>query len=414
MKQERTEAGGRRPHKTEQSIAFSLSVKLFWEGVAGLLSGILFTLLLFALSLLIYAESSALGWAGAAVGLLPEKNSVSPSGSSDSAPSASPNPEESAALSPPSDSSSRSALTAGTVRMERVDRSRLPKFLPLLRSYLPWEEDALPQLCGWKAGFSGQFGDYWFGGEDKSPALRYTLYYGTQGEAYAVDMDLSLPVRLFTLFASVFVLVRLIELLTDLGKNRRAIGRMLRPIADFAEAAHSLNTSGQMSPEELRTLAGKLDQINAAHLDTRISVEETQRELRSLAAAINGMLDRLSEAYRSQALSLIHIYRPDQRPGPGGHAPPSLPGVRPVGPRRTGLSGEKFLSGLSKSRDDAPRHRPHPHRRGLAVAAVCHPEKDGPLLCHRPGADEALSRVPLLLQHPSDLPVCPGGRSPAV
>ena len=61
MKQERTEAGGRRPHKTEQSIAFSLSVKLFWEGVAGLLSGILFTLLLFALSLLIYAESSALG-----------------------------------------------------------------------------------------------------------------------------------------------------------------------------------------------------------------------------------------------------------------------------------------------------------------------------------------------------------------
>lgn len=41
--------------------------------------------------------------------------------------------------------------------------------------------------------------------------------------------------------------------------------------------------------------------LTPAHLDTRISVGDTQKELKSLAAAINGMLDRLGEAYRSQA-----------------------------------------------------------------------------------------------------------------
>lgn len=47
-------------------------------------------------------------------------------------------------------------------------------------------------------------------------------------------------------------------------------------------------------------LAGKLNEINATHLDTRISVPGTQRELKTLATAINSMLDRINEAYRSQ------------------------------------------------------------------------------------------------------------------
>ena len=55
-----------------------------------------------------------------------------------------------------------------------------------------------------------------------------------------------------------------------------------------------------MSPEELSVLADKLDEINATHLDTRISVSGTQKELRELAQAINAMLDRINEAYRSQ------------------------------------------------------------------------------------------------------------------
>ena len=52
--------------------------------------------------------------------------------------------------------------------------------------------------------------------------------------------------------------------------------------------------------EQLEVLAGKLDDINATKLDTRISVGDTQSELRTLASAINGMLDRINESYRSQ------------------------------------------------------------------------------------------------------------------
>ena len=307
MEREKRTEESRRPRRTDRSIALSLSAKLFWEGIAGLLSGILLTLLLFALSLLIYAESSALEWAEAASQLFQSFSHADAPAQQEVPPpkeEASSQPSEETADSQGAEPSQEGKLVLGSVRMERLDSLQLPDTshtLPLLRSFLPRSSEALPEGCSWQVSFSGRLGDYWLAGEDKSPALRYLLYCESQGEAYAVEVDLSLPVRLFTLFVSIFSLVRLVGLLTDIGKNRRTIGKMLRPIADFAETAHTLNASASMTPEELQTLAGKLDEINAAHLDTRISVGDTQRELKSLAAAINGMLDRLSEAYRSQA-----------------------------------------------------------------------------------------------------------------
>jgi signal transduction histidine kinase len=50
----------------------------------------------------------------------------------------------------------------------------------------------------------------------------------------------------------------------------------------------------------MEDLAGKLEGINAAKLDTRIQVDETQEELKNLARAINGMLDRINDSYRAQ------------------------------------------------------------------------------------------------------------------
>jgi len=78
------------------------------------------------------------------------------------------------------------------------------------------------------------------------------------------------------------------------------IRKTLRPIQELAETAQNLSTEGVFAPEQLKVLAGKLDNINATRLDTRISVGETQSELKSLASAINGMLDRINESYRSQ------------------------------------------------------------------------------------------------------------------
>jgi signal transduction histidine kinase len=53
--------------------------------------------------------------------------------------------------------------------------------------------------------------------------------------------------------------------------------------------------------ERVAALVRGLDGIDAARLDTRIPLDGVQRELRELAVAINGMLDRITESYRAQA-----------------------------------------------------------------------------------------------------------------
>ena len=50
----------------------------------------------------------------------------------------------------------------------------------------------------------------------------------------------------------------------------------------------------------MQALAGTLDEI-AARLDTRIDLDSTQDELKNLAVAINGLLERINQSYRLQA-----------------------------------------------------------------------------------------------------------------
>ena len=129
----------------------------------------------------------------------------------------------------------------------------------------------------------------------------YTLVTRCQGELCTIRLDLSRPAAIFVFAARVLVICQLLSLLSNLLKNAGTIRRTLRPIQDLAAAAARLNQAAQgMSPEELQALAGKLDEINATHLDRRISVTSTQKELRTLAQAINSMLDRINAAYRSQ------------------------------------------------------------------------------------------------------------------
>ena len=108
------------------------------------------------------------------------------------------------------------------------------------------------------------------------------------------------PVTLGVFGLRILMICQLVSLLSTLFKNAGTINKTLRPIQELAAAAAKLNTASGMSPEELSVLADKLDEINATHLDTRISVSGTQKELRELAQAINAMLDRINEAYRSQ------------------------------------------------------------------------------------------------------------------
>ena len=128
----------------------------------------------------------------------------------------------------------------------------------------------------------------------------YTLYLPHNGDPYTIQIDLSSPAAIFVFAARVLLICQLVSLITNLFKNAGSIRKVLRPIQELAATAAKLNQAERMSPEELRALAGKLDEINATHLDQRVSVSGTQRELQTLAQAINAMLDRIDEAYRSQ------------------------------------------------------------------------------------------------------------------
>ena len=128
----------------------------------------------------------------------------------------------------------------------------------------------------------------------------YTVEMPNNGKPYAVTVDVS---GLFTglYWAGVVILAcQGLSLVSNLFRSNRSIRKVLRPIQDLAATAARLNSMAHMSRRELESLAGELDKIDAAHLDSRIDLPPTQKELRSLAQAINEMMDRVNQAYSAQ------------------------------------------------------------------------------------------------------------------
>ena len=133
-------------------------------------------------------------------------------------------------------------------------------------------------------------------------ALVYRVRLNVGGTPILLSLSLAGPVRLcFTLFIVLWA-IQLLMLLKWIVSGSRSIRKVLRPIEDLARTAHSLNQAGRGSftPEEMETLAGKIDGITASRLDTRIPLDGTQEELKELALAINGMLERINASYRAQ------------------------------------------------------------------------------------------------------------------
>ncbi len=94
-------------------------------------------------------------------------------------------------------------------------------------------------------------------------------------------------------------------LLCGIVKGRRSIRRIMRPLTEMSKQAQSLSAAPakELTADEmkrLRDLAGTISNIDATKLDKRLSVDGTQSELKDLANAINSMLNRIDEAYRSQ------------------------------------------------------------------------------------------------------------------
>ncbi len=128
----------------------------------------------------------------------------------------------------------------------------------------------------------------------------YTIEMPNNGQPYAITVDLSGIFRGLYWAGVVLLVCQGLSLLTNLFRSSRSIRKVLRPIQDLAATASRLNSMAHMSKREIESLAGELDKIDAAHLDSRIDLPPTQKELRSLAQSINELMDRVNQAYSAQ------------------------------------------------------------------------------------------------------------------
>ncbi|HHT68785.1 MAG TPA: HAMP domain-containing protein [Firmicutes bacterium] len=140
-----------------------------------------------------------------------------------------------------------------------------------------------------------------------------SLYYLLDPLQYQLSLELNgTPTTITVAFSSfiwvlktlflVLLIVQLLNLFRTMITRADLIREVLRPISDLAQQAQTLSKEkGPLSVKEMQALAGTLDEINAARLDTRIDLDSTQDELKNLAVAINSLLARINESYRLQA-----------------------------------------------------------------------------------------------------------------
>lgn len=145
----------------------------------------------------------------------------------------------------------------------------------------------------------------WFDTEIGHPisALKYQMAFEKEQVTATYRFGTVLEEYLKPLYA--LLILEALILLLGIGKGRRNIRRILRPLTEISIQTQNLSsTSGKGIPvdemKRLRDLAGTISNIDATKLDERLSVDGTQSELKDLAIAINSMLNRIDEAYRSQ------------------------------------------------------------------------------------------------------------------
>ena len=119
---------------------------------------------------------------------------------------------------------------------------------------------------------------------------------------YEISLNIGPFVLYFVYLFFALLAFELLSLLSRTFSDRRMVRRTLDPIAELTRATQSLqNVSRQLDIDKMMALAGSLDGIDAGRLDTRIQIDDLQEELKNLAVAINGMLDRINQSYIAQA-----------------------------------------------------------------------------------------------------------------
>jgi len=140
------------------------------------------------------------------------------------------------------------------------------------------------------------------GFENTLRSIDYVVTIKRNANMYEISLNIGPFVLYFIFLFFALLAFELLSLLSRTFKDRRMVRRTLDPIAELTRAAQSLqDVSRQLDIDKMMALAGRLDGIDAGRLDTRIQIDDLQEELKNLAIAINGMLDRINQSYAAQA-----------------------------------------------------------------------------------------------------------------
>lgn len=140
---------------------------------------------------------------------------------------------------------------------------------------------------------------------EKLDLLKYSIGTSLNGSSYEIIYSLGAELSLFLSLFSIVLLSELLIIIFNLKKGAKRIRRILKPLSDLAETARILNqeVSSPGSKSEslyIDDLAGVISSIDVNKLDSRISIDSSQNELKALTSAINDMLNRINDAYASQ------------------------------------------------------------------------------------------------------------------
>lgn len=134
--------------------------------------------------------------------------------------------------------------------------------------------------------------------------ITYYIYVNIEDSTYKIHYQIGNDLYRLLILSIIILVAELLLLLKGLIKGSLSIRKVLRPISEMAETAMSLNAQvtsmNNTDYGSIQNLAGAISTIDASHLDQRISIDESQHELKELAQAINLMLNRISASYQSQ------------------------------------------------------------------------------------------------------------------
>jgi len=133
-------------------------------------------------------------------------------------------------------------------------------------------------------------------------SISYVVNVTNKDAIYEIEVRIGTFILYFMYAFFALILFEILTLISRTVDDRKMIRKTLDPIAELARAAQSLNeVNRQLDRENAMALPGILDGIDAGRLDTRIQIDELQDELKNVAVAINGMLDRINQSYAAQA-----------------------------------------------------------------------------------------------------------------